>query len=42
MESLKKKKKVKLMNTELVVARGRGWGGEMGEGSQKLQTSNYK
>ena len=49
MQNLKKKKqtnrKSKLMDTEkrLVVHRGSGWGvSEMGEGSQKVQTSSYK
>lgn len=41
-----KKQKSELTDTEkrLVVAKGKGWGwvGEMGEGSQKVQTSSYK
>ena len=50
-ESLKKKKKTELIESEnrLIVPRGRNWGsgsrggvGEIGEESQKLQTSSYK
>ena len=48
MESKKKKKrkkeKTKFIETEsrLVIARGRGGVGEMGEGGQSVQTSSYK